>query len=66
MRFIDHVGDEYGPEATLVRTLIVAEVRYPDPEDPDTLHHTILWDTDERSPAAKAGLVAFVYEALTP
>lgn len=65
MRFIDHVTEEYGPEAELVRTMVVAEVRYHDP-DGETVHHTIMWDTDEQSPAAKAGLVAFVYEALTP
>jgi hypothetical protein len=46
--------------------MIVSEVRYPDEHDPETTHHTILWDTDEVSPASKAGLVAFVYEALTP
>ena len=65
LRFLDHTKDEYGEEATLVRSMIIAEIRYPDP-DGETTHHTVIWDTTEPSPVAKHGLAAFVAKALAP
>lgn len=66
MRFLDHVTTEYGEEAELIRTMIVAEVRYPDPDDETTTKTTVFWDTDETSPIAKYGLIDFIAAALRP
>lgn len=66
MRFLDHVTDEYGDEAALLRTVVMAEVVYPDPDEPGTTKTTVLWDTDEHSPVAKFGLVEFVARVLGP
>lgn len=66
MRFLDHVTDVYGDEAELVRVAIIAEVRYPDPDEADATKTTVLWDSDEGSPVAKFGLVEFTARALSP
>lgn len=66
MRFLDHVIDEYGEDAVLRRTVVIAEVAYPDPEDDGAVKTTVLWDTDEQSPVAKYGLVDFAARALQP
>lgn len=45
-KLMEHVETEFSDDAELVRAVLIAEIRYPDDEDPTKQHTQVIWEHD--------------------